>query len=127
MSSDEQREELIGVIYSTPAPRVQLPRSVWPFPVTVTELADQILAAGYRKPWTVETVEELDALPDGSLVLADGDVYRRKTNNIAPGFTFRCLDDAIDYREWEPYSSKTVFYQHVPPSPLVLWTPGDDE
>lgn len=33
------------------------------------ELTDVILAAGYRKPRTVTTVEELDALPVGSVVL----------------------------------------------------------
>jgi len=31
--------------------------------------ADAILAAGYRKPRTVSTVEELEALPIGSVVL----------------------------------------------------------
>lgn len=31
---------------------------------------DAILAAGYRKPRTITTVEELDALPVGSVVLA---------------------------------------------------------
>lgn len=33
------------------------------------EIADRILAAGYRKPRTVTTVEELDALPFGSVIL----------------------------------------------------------
>lgn len=31
--------------------------------------ADAILAAGYRKPRTVTTVEELDALPEGTIIL----------------------------------------------------------
>ena len=35
------------------------------------KMADAILAAGYRKPRTVTTVEELDALPVGSVVLDD--------------------------------------------------------
>lgn len=30
---------------------------------------DALLAAGYRKPRTITTVEELDALPNGSVVL----------------------------------------------------------
>ncbi|MFB8368545.1 hypothetical protein ACFC25_04185 [Pseudarthrobacter sp. NPDC055928] len=38
--------------------------------------ADRILAAGYRKPRTITTVEELDALPVESAVLSDmGNVY----------------------------------------------------
>jgi hypothetical protein len=32
-------------------------------------IADNILDAGYRKPRTITTVEELDALPFGSVVL----------------------------------------------------------
>lgn len=38
-------------------------------------LADAILAAGYRKPRTVTTVEELDALPDAVLVLTEQGGY----------------------------------------------------
>lgn len=33
------------------------------------EIAEAILAAGYRKPRTVTTTEELDAMPAGSIVL----------------------------------------------------------
>jgi hypothetical protein len=34
------------------------------------ELADHLIAAGYRKPRTITTAEELDALPVGSVVLS---------------------------------------------------------
>jgi hypothetical protein len=37
-------------------------------------IADAILAAGYSKPRTITTEEELDALPNGSVVLSE--VYR---------------------------------------------------
>ncbi len=37
------------------------------------EVADAILAAGYRKPRTITTAEELDALPDDAVVLDDMD------------------------------------------------------
>lgn len=41
-------------------------------------IADAILAAGYRAPRTITTVEELDALPAGSMVLdSDPDVCRK--------------------------------------------------
>jgi len=33
------------------------------------QTADAILAAGYRKPRTISTIEELDALPIGAVVL----------------------------------------------------------
>jgi hypothetical protein len=35
------------------------------------DVADAILAAGYRRPQQVTTVEELDALPVGSVVLSE--------------------------------------------------------
>ena len=41
-------------------------------------IADDILAAGYRKPRTVSTVEELDALPQETVVLdCDGDAWQK--------------------------------------------------
>jgi hypothetical protein len=38
-------------------------------------IADAILAAGYRKPRTITTAEELDALPSGASILWGGKVY----------------------------------------------------
>ena len=44
----------------------------------VVAAADAILAAGYRKPRTITTVEELDALPERSVVRdATTDVLER--------------------------------------------------
>jgi hypothetical protein len=41
---------------------------------TAPRAADAILAAGYSKPRTISTREELDALPSGSVVVtADGE------------------------------------------------------
>ncbi len=40
--------------------------------------ADAILAAGYSKPRTITTAEELDALPDGSLIESRGGVVFQK-------------------------------------------------
>ena len=47
-------------------------------PQSLLEQADAILAAGYRKPQQVTTVEELDALPEGSVILGGGVVPRIK-------------------------------------------------
>lgn len=38
---------------------------------TTTKAVERILATGYRKPRTITTIEELDALPLGSVVLDD--------------------------------------------------------
>ena len=38
-------------------------------PMVASAAADAVLAANYRKPRTVTTVEELDALPVGSVIL----------------------------------------------------------
>jgi len=47
-------------------------------------IADSILAAGYRKPRTITTVEELDALPVGSVVLHDGRAFQHYPAYPAP-------------------------------------------
>ncbi|UXM92530.1 hypothetical protein [Paenarthrobacter sp. JL.01a] len=47
------------------------------------DLADALLAAGYRHPRTITTTEELDALPDGSVVQsADIEFNGRTTPDI---------------------------------------------
>lgn len=40
--------------------------------VTAEIIAASILAAGYSKPRTITTAEELDALPVGSVILSNG-------------------------------------------------------
>lgn len=54
------------------------------------EIADAILAAGYRKPQQVTTVQELDALPVGSVVRTDrAGVYEKG-----------CFPDEPDFPYW---------------------------
>lgn len=63
-----ERDELADVL-SDVVPQVQ------EYADAFGEIADAILAAGYRKPRTIATTEELDALPEGSSVLdVDADV-----------------------------------------------------
>jgi len=45
---------------------------------------DAILAAGYRKPRTITTVDELDALPNGTVVLSES--YRSGIDGTAVSF-----------------------------------------
>ncbi|WML63638.1 hypothetical protein [Rhodococcus sp. AH-ZY2] len=55
------REELTNIIR---APRIHTNTSG----DKQRAIADAILAAGYRKPRTVTTIEELDKLPDGAVI-----------------------------------------------------------
>ena len=59
MSERDEREELAQVICTIDGPAT----------IGGRELAQGILDAGYRKPRTITTAEELDALPVGSVVL----------------------------------------------------------
>lgn len=52
--------------------------------VVLDKTADAILAAGYRKPRTITTVEELDALPVGSVVLHSGRAFQHYPAYPAP-------------------------------------------
>jgi len=65
------REELALVLAN--AQRFRNGSSMLPSAAHVSRLAlddaDAVLAAGYSKPRTITTVEELDALPDGSMVM----------------------------------------------------------
>lgn len=63
---------------------------------TTTKAVERILAAGYRKPRTITTTEELDALPGGAVIRDnDGDVFE----------AVRCTGDAgagvPDYNCWD--------------------------
>lgn len=51
------------------------------------DVADHILAAGYSKPRTISTVEELDALPDDAVILDDMDGPLVKLNKWWHGST----------------------------------------
>lgn len=65
MITERERNELTGIIASG--------RSEYAY-----DTAARILAAGYRKPRTVSSVDELDTLPDGSVVLDAERVIRER-------------------------------------------------
>lgn len=48
------------------------------------EIADRLIAAGYSKPRTITTAEELDALPVGSVVLHHGRAFQHYPAYPAP-------------------------------------------
>ena len=62
-----EREELARIIEDTYEIDIDSPEAG-----TELACADAILAAGYRKPRTITTVEQLDALPPGSVLIQEG-------------------------------------------------------
>ena len=87
----EQRDELAELIANTECPRLVPP---WPerddrSPVKwySRKTADAILAAGWTKPRTITTVEELDTLPIGSKVVSAGYEWTKNyQTNHTPGY-----------------------------------------
>ena len=78
-SPEAQRDELAREIFITDNARSLDPAVLWDEADQermhyAEVIADGLLAAGYRKPRTITTVEELDALPVGSVVM-DADAY----------------------------------------------------
>lgn len=68
---------------------------------------------------------ELEALPHGSLVVADGEVYRRVARRLN-GDTFTCPDDTDPDGEPYTYPSSTVLRQHFrhgAPAARVVYRP----
>jgi len=77
--SETERDELASVIVAAYG---EDPDSECPCEQDL-DVADAILAAGYRRPRTVTTVEEMQALPMGSVIRLNdrGYVYARHYND----------------------------------------------
>jgi hypothetical protein len=79
---------------------------------TTIEQADAILAAGYRKPRTITTVEELDALPAGSMILdSDPDALLRTESG---GWYSVHVGDHFPYSSSAITHPATVFHEPGP-------------
>lgn len=68
------------------------------------------------------TANELEDLPEDSLVLSGDEVYRK-----LPSGYWRCLDDALDLREWQEEEPSTVLWQGhdgIFPAALLLHVPA---
>lgn len=91
------RDELLDILdrFHLPGPRRQ---------------CTEILAAGYRKPRTITTVSELDALPGGAVIRDnDGDVFEavRCTGDEGAGVPdYNCWDQIAE--TWPLDSDKIV-------------------
>ena len=103
------RDELENIVHDAMYPggdrddRMTWPRSIF-------DAATAFLAAGYTKPRTISTVEELDALPVGAIVQDAYAVGCQRTNKWL-------------HHEWErighanphgPYLPATVLYEPQP-------------
>ena len=58
---------------------------------TTTKAVERILAAGYRKPRTITTVDELDALAEGSVIRDAAGTIRERFNDLetSPALWYR--------------------------------------
>lgn len=71
-------------------------------------LADGLLAAGYHKPRTISSRDELDSLPAGSIVLDDNGDAELKVNTPQSWLELRAdgaLEDSVNLPAtvlWEP-------------------------
>ena len=111
------RDELIQTIREN--------RRVWATNTEHREMeeaqADAILAAGYSKPRTISTVEELDALPVGSVIRTSGiDFHTMPRVAVKTGFWLKESEwEVADSNEWIADSSElddlpaTVLYEHI--------------
>jgi hypothetical protein len=72
-------------------------------------LAHAILAAGYSKPRTITTAEELDALPNASLIL-DALNYCREAAQLTDGNIWRSMGPAAVRASREIPLPATVLY-----------------
>jgi hypothetical protein len=80
---------------------------------TTTKAVERILAAGYVKPRTVTTVEELDALPVGAVVRSDiGVVYEKDAYFNEPDNPFwTSVGDAHQYASRRISFPATVLFE----------------
>jgi len=88
------RDELTTLILGKTAPRA----------------ADAILAAGYSKPRTITTREEVEALADGSVLIdSHGDVA-----NLRDDFWFSYETAPMTHHRMAKYLPATVLYEPAP-------------
>lgn len=72
------------------------------------DAADELIHAGYRKPCTVTTADEMNSLPVGSIVMdVDGEPWRKMRPNL-----WASRDSCEE--------SATVFWTHSEIHPTVL-------
>ncbi|WP_371053669.1 hypothetical protein [Rhodococcus gordoniae] len=112
---DELESVLVNVLSNAmnyPDPVVMLGKDTGPLREKVV---DAILAAGYRKPYTITTADELDALPPGTVMIQEG---------VRPKFAGSCVvaygDGLVSDRFGIHYSAEAL--EELGPL-TVIYTP----
>ena len=77
----------------------------------MTEAADAILAAGYRRPRTITTTEELDTLPDGVIIMDGRGSCREGLRTMGGGNVWRAMGPAKVLRSKEIALPATVLHE----------------
>jgi hypothetical protein len=117
------RDELAELIASAEYPNMNPPwaerKDRSPVKWYSRKYADVLIAAGYRKPCQITTVEELDALAVGSVVLHSGRAFQHYPAYPAPFNEYRkwkCTDGGFvrSTKDGSAILPATVLYEPLP-------------
>lgn len=103
------RDELRGTVSNTVCNASNYTKRAQPYllgsdmSAVLDKTADALLAAGYRKPRTITTAEELDALPEGSAVLDNDHDVSTKHDGRWHGYEMNPLGSA-KYAKYGPFA-----------------------
>lgn len=122
MSFEEEREELRGTLCNSICNVSLYTKRAQPYllggdmSAVLDKTADNVLAAGYRKPRAVTTIQELDALAPCSVVLSDmGVVWEKDVDTEDPEFPWWCSPgDSHRYPARRISFPATVIYEPRP-------------
>jgi len=111
MSTEEVRVELGELIHENITDRLPVDPSRLEVGAQVDVAIDAVLAAGYRKPRTITTAEELSALPKRTVIRdLDGDVLVADPLTDGEMF-FRQIDETYPLTAGAVVLPATVLYQ----------------
>ena len=99
-----EREELAEVVWDLALRHLGVATS------SSKHMADELLAAGYRKPRQVTTVEELDALPYNSIVMFDEGWRTSVAERQAESMRW-CVPGCLEYIRPEALLPATVIHE----------------
>ena len=111
-----ERDELAKVIYTSHRGNTQVDlldnRRLQGSQLAWARLAaDTLIASGWTKPRAITTVEELDALPNASLILDGKDQYREGLTSIEGRNWWRTMGPARVLASKEVDLPATVLYE----------------
>ncbi|MDF9748677.1 hypothetical protein [Arthrobacter sp. ES3-54] len=112
------REDIAALLFTTDNSKAVAPWSEWEHSKKeprlteyVYAMADAILAAGYSKPHTITTVEELDALPEGSIVRTESySLYVKDEIRVGPTSWWVTTNEQFDFPSIDITLPATALY-----------------